>query len=184
MVKFFLPHIVCMLQESPFKQGPAGISPQGVRMNHFSSPVTSAAGMTQVEVRIGIRTDIRTMDTKVAAVSTVTRIMKEMHGATDMVRQLGKTAGHIESTGIMPIQVTTKDSLETELKRMKTEVIGMTGQAMVIQIQMAGMCMTGDMTGVIKAAARMLMSVTDTDSIRPNFSVRRLMLTLPCGCCM
>lgn len=43
------------------------------------------------------------MDTKVAAVSTVTRIMKVMNGATDMVRGLGKTAGHTESTGILPI---------------------------------------------------------------------------------
>ena len=37
---------VCMLQENLFKQGPAGISPQGTGTNHFSSPVTSAAGMT------------------------------------------------------------------------------------------------------------------------------------------
>ena len=44
------------------------------------------------------------MDTKLAAVSTVTRIMKGvMNGATDMVRGLGKTAGHTESTGILPI---------------------------------------------------------------------------------
>ena len=91
---------VCM-QENLFKQGQAGISPQCDRTNHFSSPVSSAAGMTQVEVQIGIRTDtmteIRTMDTEVAAVSTVTRIMMEM------VRELGKTAGHIESIGILPI---------------------------------------------------------------------------------
>lgn len=97
------------MQENLFKQGQAGISPQCDRTNHFSSPVSSAAGMTQVEVQIGIRTDtmteirtdtmtdIRTMDTEVAAVSTVTRIMMEM------VRELGKTAGHIESIGILPI---------------------------------------------------------------------------------
>ncbi|DBA74833.1 TPA: cytochrome P450 monooxygenase 59 [Trebouxia sp. C0005] len=167
-------------QESPFKQGPAGISPQGVRRNHFSSPVTSAAGMTRaVEVQTPIwtdmKTDIRTTDTEVAAVSTVTHIMKEMNGATDLVKELGKTAGHIESTGILPIQVATKDSLATDLKRMITEAIGVTGQAMDIEIRLAGMCMT-DTTGVIKAAARMLMSGIDTNFSWPNFSFKCLML--------
>ncbi len=165
------------MQENLFKQGPAGISPQGDRTNHFSSPATSAAGMTQVEVQIGIRTDtmtdirtdtmtdIRTMGTDVAAVSTVTRIMKVMNGATDMVREIRKTAGHIESIGILLIWVATKDSLATGLKRMRIEGMGMTDQAMDIETQVAGMCMIGNMTGVIKAAARLLMSDTDTDVI-------------------
>ncbi len=157
------------MQENLFKQGPAGISPQGDRTNHFSSPATSAAGMTQVEVQIGIRTDtmtdIRTMGTDVAAVSTVTRIMKVMNGATDMVREIRKTAGHIESIGILLIWVATKDSLATGLKRMRIEGMGMIDQAMDIETQVAGMCMIGNMTGVIKAAARLLMSDTDTDVI-------------------
>ncbi len=103
MVKFCFADVVCMLQENLFKQGPAGTSPQGDRTNLSSSPVTNAAGMTQVEVQIGIRTDIRTMDTEVAAVSTVTHIMKLMSGATDMVRETGKTAGHIESIWSQPM---------------------------------------------------------------------------------
>jgi len=115
VVKFCFADVVCMLQENLFKQGPAGISPQGDRTNYLSSPVTNAAGMTQVEVQIGIRTDTmtdirtdtmtdtRTMDTEVAAVSTVTRIKKEMDGATDMLREPRKTAGHIESIEILLI---------------------------------------------------------------------------------
>ena len=115
VVKFCFADVVCMLQENLFKQGPAGTSPQGNRTNLSSSPVTNAAGMTQVEVQIGIRTDTmtdirtdtmtdtRTMDTEVAAVSTVTHIMKLMSGATDMVRETGKTAGHIESIWSQPM---------------------------------------------------------------------------------
>ena len=67
---------------------------------------------------------------------------------------------------------------------MKIEVIGIIGQAMDIENQMAGMCMIGSMTEGTQAAAKMLMSVTDTDFIRPSFSVRCLMLVLLCGCCI
>lgn len=64
---------------------------------------------------------------------------------------------------------------------MKVELIG---QAMDIETQMAGLSLIGNMTEVIKAAARMLMSVTDTDVVQSSFYVRSMMLALPCGCCM
>jgi len=55
---------------------------------------------------------------------------------------------------------------------MKIEPIRMIGQAVDIETQMVGMSMIGNMTGVIKAAASMLMSDTDTDVIQSKFCVR------------
>ncbi len=63
----------------------------------------------------------------------------------------------------------TKDSLATGLKHTKVEVIGMIGQVVDIETQMAGMCTIGNMTRAIKAAVRMLMSVTDTSSSGQSF---------------
>ena len=60
----------------------------------------------------------------------------------------------------------TKDSLATGLKHTKVEVIGMIGQAVDIETQMAGMCTIGNMTRAIKSAVRML---TDTSSSGQSF---------------